>query len=85
MDETFVHGFSHGSTGDKLKGKKEFSPPLKQFANLCQMQWCGYVYTGGVSYINRNDNEKLMQMKEKALNHERRLLDVIDKAINSEA
>ena len=35
MDETFVHGFSHGSTGDKLKGKKEFSPPLKQFANLC--------------------------------------------------
>ena len=49
------------------------------------MQWCGYVYTGGVSYINRNDNEKLMQMKEKALNHESRLLDVIDKAINSEA
>ena len=110
MEETFVHGFSHGSTGDKLKDKKlivsftsgapeemyqkgglqnysieEFLPPLKQFANLCQMQWCGYVYTGGVSYINRNDNEKLMQMKEKALNHERRLLDVIDKAINSEA
>lgn len=64
---------------------EEFLPPLKQFVNLCQMQWCGYVYTGGVSYINRNDNEKLMQMKEKALNHERRLLDVIDKAINSEA
>ena len=22
MEETFVHGFAHGSTGDKLKGKK---------------------------------------------------------------
>ena len=22
MEETFVHGFSHGSTGDKLKGKR---------------------------------------------------------------
>ena len=22
MEETFVHGFSHGSTGDKLKDKK---------------------------------------------------------------
>ena len=24
MEETFVHGFSHGRTGDKLKGKKVF-------------------------------------------------------------
>lgn len=24
MEETFVHGFSHGRTGDKLKGKKGF-------------------------------------------------------------
>lgn len=106
MEEVFVHGFSHGSTGDKLSGKKlvvsftsgapeetyqkgglqnysieEFLPPLKQFANLCKMEWCGYVYTGGLSYANRNDKTKLKQMHDKALEHEKRLLEHIDEIV----
>ena len=28
MEETFQHGFSHGRTGDKLKGKKDKSKPI---------------------------------------------------------
>lgn len=72
MEETFRHGFSHGSTGDKLKGKKlvlsfttgapeemyshdgpmgytidEFLPCYKATCRLTQMEYCGYVYTGG--------------------------------------
>lgn len=53
MEEVFVHGLSHGSTGNKLKGKKlivsfttgvqnysieESLPPLKQTANLCGIE-----------------------------------------------
>ena len=29
MEETFVHGFSHGSTGDKLKGRKRIFTSIK--------------------------------------------------------
>lgn len=99
IEEVFVHGFSHGSTGNKLIGKKlvvsftsgapeemyqsgglqnysieEFLPSLKQFANLCKMEWCGYVYSGGLSYANRNDEIKLKEMHDKAIEHENRLV-----------
>ena len=60
---------------------EEFLPPLKQFANLCKMDWCGYVYTGGVSYINRNDEAKLKQMYDKAIKHEKRLLSHINEIL----
>ncbi len=71
MEQTFTHGFSHGRTGDKLRGKQlvlsftsgapeemyrydgpqhypidDFLPAYKQMANLCGMEWCGYVYSG---------------------------------------
>lgn len=103
IEEVFVHGFSHGSTGDKLKGKKlvvsftsgapeelykycgsqnypieDFLPPLKQFANLCGMKWSGHVYTGGLSYINRNDDDKIEQMRTKAISHSERLVKQIN-------
>lgn len=86
LEETFQHGFSHGSTGDKLKGKKliasfttgapefmysyegaqkypieDFLPPIKAMCNLCGLDYFGYVYTGGVSYQNRNDTEKWLK------------------------
>ena len=94
IEQTFVHGFSHGRTGDKLKGKQlilsftsgapeemycygglqnypieDFLPPYKQLANLCGLQWEGYIYSGGLSYANRHDEEILRQMKDKAINH----------------
>ena len=74
IEQTFTHGFSHGSSGGKLKGKKllfsfttgapaemysygglqnypieAFMPPYIQTCNLCGLEWCDYVYTGGVS------------------------------------
>ena len=98
MEDVFVHGFSHGSKGKALTGKKllasftsgapeelyqtgglqgypvdDFLIPLKQFAKACSMDWAGYIYSGGLSYASRHDNEKLRQMKEKALLHAERL------------
>lgn len=100
VEQTFTHGFSHGSTGDKLMGKQlvlsftsgapeemyrhggpqtyeidEFLPPFKQMANLCRMEWAGYVYSGGLSYASRHDAQELERMRLKALEHARRLAD----------
>ena len=94
MEDVFVHGFSHGSKGKALVGKKlllsftsgapeemyqsggpqgypvdDFIIPLKQFAKACNMEFAGYIYSGGLSYASRHDDEKLKQMKEKALLH----------------
>lgn len=103
MEQAFQHGFSHGSTGDKLKGKKlvasfttgapkelyhadnvmgyeieDFLPPLKATCGLCQMEFSGFVYTGGVSYQSRNDGEALKEMQTKANDHARRLIELLE-------
>lgn len=103
MEKTFTHGFSHGRTGDKLKGKQlvlsftsgapeemyrrggpqnypieDFLPPYKQAANLCGMRWCGFIYSGGLSYANRGDESALARMKEKAVAHARRLAEKLN-------
>lgn len=100
IEQTFTHGFAHGSTGDKLKGKQlvlsftsgapeemyrygglqnypidDFLPSYKQMANLCGMQWEGYIYSGGLSYAGRNDEQTLKLMHEKALAHTYRLIE----------
>ena len=102
QEEVFVHGFSHGSKGKALVGKKllvsftsgspeetyqkggvqgypveDFLIPLKQFASACNMEWSGFIYSGGLSYASRNDDEKLKQMKEKALKHAERVLEKV--------
>lgn len=103
IEQTFVHGFSHGHTGDKLKGKQlvlsftsgapeemykhgslqnypieEFLPPYRQMANLCGLQWEGYVYSGGLSYASRHDTEQLERMKEQAITHAHRLFEKLN-------
>lgn len=103
MEETFRHGFSHGSTGDKLKDKKlvlsfttgapeemyshdgpmgytidEFLPCYKATCRLTQMEYCGYVYTGGVSYGNRTSLELVEQQKVMSMKHAERLIRLLD-------
>ena len=102
LEQTFLHGWSHGSTGDKLKGKKviisltsgapeefyrsygaaeheirEFIQPLISSVTMCQMDYAGFLYTGGVSYQARQDPEILLQIKEKSLAHAVELADMI--------
>ena len=51
---------------------------LKAMCNLCGLDYFGYVYTGGVSYQNRNDIEKMAEMKEKAVMHADKLLELLE-------
>ena len=99
VEDVFVHGFSHGSTGNKLHGKKlilsftsgateemyrhgglqnypieEFMPPFIQLANLCGLEWQGYVYSGDLSYASRHDEKKLQDMRSRALEHAGKLV-----------
>ncbi len=103
MEQSFQHGFSHGSTGDKLRGKRliasfttgapeelyhrnsimgyeieEFLPAIKATYTLTQMEFAGFVYTGGVSYQNRNDASTLSTMKEKAILHANKVAELIN-------
>lgn len=102
IEDVFVHGFSHGATGDKVKGKKlllsftsgapesmyqyggiqnypieDFLPPLKQFANLCRMEWAGHIYTGNLSYIAKNEEQRV-DMRARALAHAEKLIEKIN-------
>ena len=74
MEESFTHGFSHKTNGNKLKGKKlilsfttgapaemyhkdgtmkyeidDFLPCYKAMSTLTRMEYCGYIFTGGIS------------------------------------
>lgn len=102
IEDVFEHGFSHGSKGKALVGKKlvlsftsgapeefyqkggnqnypieDFLVPFKQFCNLCNMEWAGVIYSGGLSYASRHDEETLQQMGEKAAKHADRLLELL--------
>ena len=102
VEDVFVYGFSHGSTGNKLHGKRliasftsgapeemyrygglqnypieAFMPPLMQFANLCGMEWQGYVYSGDLSYASRHDEKKLQDMQSRAMAHAGKLVELI--------
>ena len=99
MEDVFAHGFSHGSTGKALHGKKLIAsfttgapeemyvkngpqlfpieeliiPAFKCIANLCGMEFAGYVYSGGLSYASRPSGEMLKAMQDKAAAHAERL------------
>ena len=99
MEETFRHGFSHGSTGDKLKGKKlvlsfttgapaemynqdghsidELFIGYRATCQLCQMEFAGTVYTGGVSYGNRTTPALIEEQKAASVDHARRLVELL--------
>ena len=52
--------------------------------NLCGLDYCGHIYTGGVSYQNRNDSEKIVEMKEKAVMHADKLLELLQDVVITE-
>lgn len=102
MEETFLHGFSHGSTGDKLKGKKlvlsyttgapaemyshdgamghtmdEFLVSFRTTCNFTQMEYAGSVFTGGVGYTNRTNEQLIEEQKAASVKHAERLINLL--------
>ena len=93
MEETFKHGFSHGTTGDKLKGKKLIvslttGAPEEVYDNIdnylnpikatCKL--CNMEYVGKkVTYgvSYQIRNDKGKEIEDKAINHADRLIEMI--------
>ena len=46
-----------------------FEPKLKNLCGLCEINYCGYVFTGGVSYFLRTDPAKKEELLKAAKNH----------------
>ena len=86
MEEVWTHGFSHGTGGDALKGKKlllslteapDFTPFMQGLihaAGFTGMEFVGIESTCGVSYSLRTDAEQLAAIEAKADEHAQRLI-----------
>lgn len=93
MEEVFKHGFSHGSTGDKLKDKrviasittgapKETYNDINDFLNpiKASCKLCHMKYVGSVVTYGVSyqiRNDKGKEIEEKAINHADRLINMI--------
>lgn len=71
-EEMYSHDGPMGYTID------EFLPCYKATCRLTQMEYCGYVYTGGVSYGNRTSLELVEQQKVMSMKHAERLIRLLD-------
>ena len=103
MEDTFKHGWSHGSTGDKLQGKKliasftagapeeayqkdglmgyeieDYLPAIKSMCGLCGMEFLDYVFTGGVSFELRTNENEVDKIKEKSKTHAANVVNIIE-------
>ena len=58
---------------------EDFLHCYKATCRLCQMEFAGYVYTGGVSYGNRTSIELIEQQKIASEEHAQRLIELLEK------
>lgn len=95
MEEVFEHGFSHGTTGDKLKGKKMIvsfttGAPKEVYSNInnflnpikatCKL--CQMEYVGNIVTYGVSyqiRNDKGKEIEEKAIDHAGRLIEMLSK------
>ena len=95
MEEVFKHGFSHGTAGDKLKGKKIIvslttGAPEETYNNIDEFlnpikascKLCQMEYIGSIVTYGVSyqlRNEKGKEIEDKAINHADRLIEMIRK------
>ena len=66
IDAFKIGGFQNFSLDDLTKG-------FHQLANLCSMNWAGYVATGNLAYFLRDKPDELAKMKEDLKRHAEKL------------
>ena len=66
----------------KYTPEEFFEPKLKNICGLCKLNYCGYVYTGGVSYMLRSNPGKKEELLNAARNHANKIIERI-KSIQS--
>ena len=54
-----------------------FEPKLKAMCGLCELNYCGYVFTGGVSYFLRSDPGKKEELLNAAKSHANKIIEKI--------
>lgn len=95
MEEVFKHGFSHGSTGDKLKNKKlivslttgakeESYSNINDYLNpiKASCKLCQIKYVGNIVTYGVSyqiRNDKGKEIEKKAINHANELINMIKK------
>ena len=95
MEDVFKHGFSHGSEGDKLKGKKMIislttGAPEEVYNNIddflnpikASCKLCQMEYVGSIvtySVSYQIRNDKGKEIELKAIDHANRLIEMINK------
>ena len=70
VEDVFVRGFSHGSTGNALRGKK-------LVVSLTGMEYVGALCLYGVSYANRSDEALLADMVSRSREHAARVAELV--------
>ena len=55
----------------------DFMKGLHQLANLCSMNWWGFVVTGGVMFFGKEDPETVKKMKDRLKQHAQEIVDQI--------
>ena len=75
VEDVFVRGFSHGSTGTALHGKKLVVSVAT--SALVGLEFVGSVPLYGVSYANRTDEAARAEMVTRSRDHARRLAEFV--------
>ena len=67
-------------TKDNMGEIDSFLNPIKATCKLCEMDYLGHIYTGGVSFAFRNEPGKIEQMKLISKDHANRLIKLLNEA-----
>ena len=61
----------------KYTPEEFFEPKLKNICGLCGLDYCGYVFTGGVSYFLRSDPSKKEDLLKAAKDHANKIIEKV--------
>lgn len=67
-------------TKDNMGKIDSFLNPIKATCKLCEMNYLGHIYTGGVSFAFRSEPGKIEQMKLISKDHANRLIKLLNDA-----
>ncbi|WGE59320.1 NAD(P)H-dependent oxidoreductase [Actinobacillus equuli] len=56
---------------------EEFAPQFEMIAKLCNLDYTGFIYTNGIGYTSRENQEKINAQKQEAKKHAERLVVLI--------
>lgn len=65
-------------TKDEIGEIEDYLNPIEATCKLCEMDFIGYIYTGGVSFAFRTEPGKIDQMKLISKEHANKLIKLLN-------